>query len=88
MKIENYREANPAEKFIAKFDISLANGMMLHEWKVLKGKKGGYFAVAPSFSKEGEFGEKKYFPYITFSREKDEVFKKELMELLKEFVRT
>jgi hypothetical protein len=87
MEITNYREANPSDKHLALFDIELANGMILHNWKVLRGKKGGYFAVSPSFGVDDGFGQRKFFPYISFTKEKGEEFSKRIHELLKPLVR-
>jgi len=89
MKIENYREAGPSDKYIAKFDLYIpALQMTLHELKLIRSTKGHNFIAMPSFSKEDEFGKKSWFPFIEFSKEKKVEFEKQVMELLKGFVRS
>jgi hypothetical protein len=90
MKIENYREANPADKYVAIFDIYLGEqwGLTFHNWKLLKNKKGGYFIAGPSFSVSDDMGGKKWFPFIEFTPEKKQSFDSKVLELLKPFMRT
>lgn len=89
MKIENYREANPADKYVAMFDIYLGDqwGVTFKNWKLIRNKKGGLFISCPSYSVEDGEGGKKWHPFIEFTPEKKSNFEQKVMELLKEFAR-
>ncbi len=89
MKIENYREANPNDKFVARFDIFLEDewSTVYHEWKLIRAKKGNLFISGPAYGVDDGMGGKKYFPFIEFTPEKKQNFEKKVMELLKDFMR-
>jgi hypothetical protein len=90
MKIENYAEANPADKYVAEFSVYLpAIGITIHKFRVLRGKKGGFYFVYPSYGKPTVHPEEKrqYFPYFEFTSERKKEFDAKVNELLKEFVR-
>ena len=91
MQIENYREQNPATKYVALFDIYLPYWQMtLHNWKLWKGKHG-YYTTGPSYcienpTVEGTM-EKKFHPYISFSKEKQKEFQNGLLAALEPHIR-
>lgn len=86
MEIVNFREHPPGDKIIATFDVYLGP-----EWqitfcriKLMKGKNGVFLAM-PCFMEE-QFGQKKFFPYIQFSKEKKSVFDAKVFELLRNYL--
>lgn len=86
MRIENYREQNPASNIIAFFDIYFDKmGMTLHNLKIIRSKKGNTFIAYPSYGVEDEMGQKKFFPYFSFSEERKRDFEAKVYELLSPF---
>ena len=88
MEIINYQDGLTGTNVLATFDIYFGPewGMTLHKWKLLKGKNGPFIA-GPSYSETDLVGQKRYFPYIEFSKEKKAAFDAKVMGLLKGFVK-
>ena len=86
MKIENYREGSPTDKYVAIFDIHWPAqfGMVFKNWKLIRGKKGDFLA-GPSFMVETN-GEKKFYQYIEFTQEKKKDFEEKVKALLAPFM--
>ena len=82
MKIENYRVQEPSSNEIARFDVDLDKaGIILHEFRVVKKKEGGWFISPPNFSTE-KAGVKVWMPYITFTEER----RKQFFDMLRDLV--
>lgn len=88
MEIINYRDGLASDKFAAKFDVYCPNMQVTYRnLKLIQSKKGHHFISFPSFCEESDSGEKKYTPYIEFSKERGIKFQNEVMQLLQEFKR-
>ena len=89
MKIENYTEQQHP-KVIATFDLVLDQMYLtLRNWKVLKGKNNGWFAVPPSFKSSENAGTQPVFEDLVVIHDKRrEEFRKALIEALKHWVRS
>ena len=86
MKVESFRDGSPADKFVAIFDVYIpALQMTLANLKLLRSKNNKLFIAFPSYCTEDEMGQKKWTPYIQFSREKKFEFEKAVMEELQQF---
>lgn len=85
--IENYREQNPSEKYIAIFDIAWPHpfGMTFRNWKLFRNQKGEWIS-GPAFSTEDAEGNKVWSAYIEFSKEKHKDFQKTVLEALKPYI--
>lgn len=87
MEITNYREQPPASKIIAIFDVYIpAWQLTFRNLKIIRSAKGNSFIAFPSFCEEIN-GEKKYTPYIEFSKERGGDFQTKVKELLVPFMR-
>lgn len=87
MQIHNYRDVIDKPSVIGEFDLYLpALQMTIYNCRVIRSKKGNWFANLPSYSKEID-GVRKFYPYVSFSSERQLEFNRQLKELLKEFVK-
>lgn len=86
MEILNYREQPIGSKFLAFFDIYLpALQLTLRNLKLIKSAKGHYFVAFPSFCEDFNASQKKFVPYMEFSKEKAQEFQTKCKELLEEY---
>ena len=88
MQILNYREQSKADKDIVIFDIEIDTGgkygiLLLRNWKLRPGKKGGWWVRGPSFKVMKEEGGELYPSYIEFSAKNE--FIKDVLEALKPY---
>ena len=85
MEILNYQDEIGGNT-LGIFDVYIpAIGLTLHRFKVIARKKGGWFVSIPSYCVD-KSGEKKFFQYMTFSKERESDFMKAVTELLKPYV--
>jgi hypothetical protein len=88
MEILNYREQAAAGNVVAIFDLTIpALGMIFHNWKLIRAKGGRSFIAGPSYSYEGENGEKKWAQLIEINEKRRADFNKAIMEALKPFLK-
>lgn len=88
MEILNYREKSASGNIVAIFDLTIpALGMTFRNWKVLRTKNGGMFPVSPSYSYEGENGEKKWGSLIEVNEKRKADFNKAVMDAIQPFLR-
>lgn len=86
MNIENYREQSPVGPVLAIFDVYVPTmGLTFKNLKLVKSKKGTTFINYPSYSEEDEMGQKKWFPYVSFSPERKKEFETKLRKELVNF---
>jgi hypothetical protein len=84
MRIENYRPQENNANEVARFDVFLDKaGIVLHEFRVVKKKEGGWFVSPPNFSSEIE-GVKKWLPYVSITEQRKKDFFDKIHELVKE----
>lgn len=87
MEITNYREQPPASKIVVIFDVYISAWQLtFRNLKLIRSSKGHNFVVFPSFC-EDIGGQKKYTPYIEFSKERGADFQNKIKELLVSFMR-
>lgn len=87
MQIHNYRDVIDKPSVLGEFDVYLpALQMTIHNCRVIRTKKGTWFATLPSYSRDIA-GVKKFYPYVSFSPERQIDFNKQLKDLLQEFVK-
>lgn len=86
MEILNYRDVVDKPNVIGEFDVYLPGMQLtLFRMKVVRTKTGKTFSNAPSYMVEVA-GAKKFYPYYSFSEEKQREFNEKIMELLKPFL--
>lgn len=88
IRIENYREANPADKHLAIFDVYLPKiSLVFRNMKLVKAKSGKEFLSYPSFVvSEDEYGKKTFAKTFEFSEEKTKEFETQVYEELTPFL--
>lgn len=87
MEILNWRDVIGKPSIIGEFDLYIPEWQMtLYNFKAIRSKKGSIFAAPPSYSRDHD-GAKKYYPYFTFSPERQEAFNKSINNLLAAKVR-
>ncbi len=87
MEIVDYKDALPGEKHIGEFSIYFHTwGMTFKRWKVRRAAKGHLYVSGPAFGVEQDDGQKKFYPYIEFSKEKKADFERKVLELLQPFI--
>lgn len=85
MDIINYKDVPGNASIVAEFDLYMpTSNMTFHKLKVVRSKKGGIFIGLPTWGEKLEDGTKKYHPYISFSKAKNESFQKAVIDKLKE----
>jgi len=86
LEILNFRDTIDRPNILAEFDIYIASiHLTLFKMKLVKTKTGKIFPNAPAYMVEVA-GAKKFFPYYSFSEEKQREFNEKIMELLKPFL--
>lgn len=87
MEITNYREQSSGAKFIAYFDVYFpALQLTLRNLKLIKSSKGHYFIGFPAFLEDPAAREKKFIPYMEFSKDRGQEFQKKCKELLEDMM--
>lgn len=86
--IQNYCDVIGKPNTVCTFDVYFpAWQMTIHTMKLMRSKKGGLFLVYPARCEKQEDGTFKFYPYLSFSKDRDADFQKKVLELLKEFTR-
>lgn len=87
MEILNYRDVIDKPSVIGEFDLYIPEWQMtIFNFKAIRTKKGAIFAAAPSYSRDHD-GAKKFYPIISFSKERQERFDAKVRELLEVYVK-
>jgi hypothetical protein len=87
MEIHHWEDAPAGGSIIGTFTVYLpALGLSIHRVKAMRSKKGYTFIAFPSYSKEDEYGQKKWFPYISLSEQRSKDFNKECLRLIQPFM--
>lgn len=85
MEIENYREQSPNGSVQAIFDIYLPKMQLrFRNFRLIRTKKGARFINAPAFKEEVN-GKEVYTPLVEFSKERQEEFNRQVLDILKDF---
>lgn len=88
MIVQNYRDVTGKPSHLGTFDLYFpAWQMTMHELKLMKTSKGHMFINFPSRCEKLEDGKFKFHAYISFSKDRNDLFQKSVKELLKEYTR-
>jgi len=88
MEILNWRDIVGKPSVAGEFDLYVPEWQMtIFNLKAIRTKKGTCFAALPAFAKEQDDGTKKFFPYISFSKERQDKFNATVNGLLTPFIR-
>ena len=86
MEILNWRDVIGKPSVIGEFDLYIAEWQMtIFNFKAIRTKKGSVFGAPPAYSKDHD-GAKKFYPYISFSKERQEKFNAAVNALLTPYV--
>ena len=87
MEINNYREQPAGAKFIAYFDVYFpALQLTLRNLKLIRSQKGHHFIGFPAFCEDFHGAEKKFIPYMEFSKDRGQEFQTKCKELLEDMM--
>lgn len=88
MEILNFRPVLGKGSLVAEFDLWIPRQKMtIFNFKVIRTKKGAFFAGRPSYMKDYG-GTKKFFPYFSFEESLDKEFDRQVKEALDPFLQT
>lgn len=87
MEILNWRDVIGKNSVVGEFDLYIPEWQMtIFNFKAIRTKKGAHFAAPPAYMKDHD-GAKKFYPYFTFSKERQERFDKAVNALLEPYIK-
>lgn len=88
MEIKNWREQSTIGPVLAIFDVYFPKTTEVkRNIKYMLSKKGSNYFSFPSFSEEDDQGNKKWYPYYSYSEERQKDFINALYEAISPFVK-
>lgn len=87
MEILNWRDVVGKPSVVGEFDLYIPEWQLtIFNFKAIRTKKGNCFAAAPAYAKDHD-GTKKFYPYFSFSKERQEKFNQAVNELLTPYIK-